>query len=92
MSLGYFGLGRDSFLDMMSKENLQVKTKTSWSGTRQILGLGPNNSCRYIPGQLTRWILVKLTKMMTCDVLSAIWLLLGCFSRDWPPLDDVIST
>ena len=89
MSLGYSTLGPDSFLDTMS--NLQVETETSWSGTRQILGLGPSNSCRYIPGQLTTWILVKLAKMMMCDVLSPNRLLLGCFLRDWTPLDDVTS-
>ena len=92
MSLGYSGLGLDSFLDTMSKQILQVETETSWFGTRQILGLGPSSCCRYILGQLTKWILVKLTKMMMCDVLSPIRLLLGCFLRDWPPLDDVTST
>ena len=44
MSLGYSGLGTNSFLDTMSKKILQVETKTSWSGTRQILGLGPKQS------------------------------------------------
>ena len=92
MSLGYSRLGPNNFLDTMSKQILQVETKTSTSGTRQILGLGPSSSCRYIPGQLTRWILVKLTKMMMCDLLSPIRILLGCFSRDWPPPDDVTST
>ena len=91
MSLGYSGLGPHNFLYMMSKQILEVETKDSWSGTRKILGVGPSSTCRSIPGQLTKWILVKLTKMMMCDVLSPNRLLLGCFSSDWPPLDDVTS-
>ena len=67
MSLGYYGLGPDSFLGTMSKQILQVETKTSWSGTRQILGLGPKQSVQEhswlvdqvnlgqdSPGQLTK--------------------------------------
>ena len=57
MSLEYFGLGPDSFLDMRSKQVLQVEAKTSWSRTRQILGLGPSSSYKYILDQITRWIL-----------------------------------
>ena len=45
MSLGYFGLGPDSFLDTMSKKILQIEVETSlvwdhansWSGTKQFL-------------------------------------------------------
>ena len=92
MSLEYFGLGPYNFLDTMYKQILQVETKETWSRSRQILGLGPSSFCRYLPGQLTKWILVKLTKMMMCDVLSPIRLFLGCFSKEWPPLDDVTST
>ena len=44
MSLGYSGLGLDNFLDMMSRQILQVETETSWSGTMQILGLGSSSS------------------------------------------------
>ena len=89
MSVGYSGLGPHSFLDTMSKQILQVEIETSWFGTRQIIGLGPSSSCRHILGQLTKWILVKLTKMMMCDVLSPNRFLVGRFSRDWPPLNDV---
>ena len=44
ISLGYSGLGSNSFLDTMSKKIMQVETKTSWSGTKQILGMGPKQS------------------------------------------------
>ena len=37
MSLGYSGLGPDSFLDTVSKQILQVETETSRSGTKQFL-------------------------------------------------------
>ena len=54
MSLGYSGLGPDNFLDTMSKQILQVETETSWSKSRQILGLGPSSSYRSTLGQLTK--------------------------------------
>ena len=38
------------------------------------------------------WVLVTLTKIMMCDVVSPIWLLLGYFSRAWTPLYDVTCT
>ena len=88
MSLGYSGVGPDIFLDTMSKQILQVETEISWSGTRQSHGLGPSSSCRYIPGQLT-WKILVITKMMMCDVLSPIRLLIGCFLRYWLCIDDV---
>ena len=67
MSLRYSSLGPNSFLDMMSKQILQVETKTSWSGTKQFLQEHP-------------WSVnqVNLGQVDQDDVLSPNRLLLGC--------------
>ena len=74
-------MGPDSFLDTRSKQILQDEIETYWSGTKQFLQEHP-------------WSVnqVNLGQVDQDDVLSPNRLLLGCFSRDWPPLNDVPNT